>query len=191
MHIPDEHRAHVMLWKHDLKTTHDMVFIRAAFNYFRKNPALVEIVDLGKCPFAHAKGDLLTWAAAKVGNSIGALPYFAKRKEELNRRGVCVLEGFLHDSGVPDALQLEKFDSSGSWVRKLFSDMAESYKRARRLSREGKEDKEWHVVLNEEDGKDQRSLKKGEGRFITTNYGVMEAIEQDRSAWTVASTELT
>lgn len=52
------------------------------------------------------KGELVTWAAAKIGNSTGALPYFAEKKEELNWRRMCVLNGFLRDSGVPDVLEL-------------------------------------------------------------------------------------
>lgn len=95
-------------------------------------------------------------------------------------------EGILRDSRMPRKLDIDKLVDSGDWCRMLLEDIKISYKKCRAAWREGKEVEEWDTVVNLGYKKENKYTEKKEGRFISTNLGVMKAMEQNEN-WVEAS----
>ena len=184
MHIPPQHRAHVMCKPDELLAIHRAVYYHAAKERHREvGSTLRPVIDNVKLPRSPMLGFLgpkhtptgALWAAAYDRDEL-ALEYFGRQRGLLDTMGYCILEGFTNDENIPPRLAFPRCDTEGDVIGMLADYFAHSFPGEEALRDEGNRTL-WNPIINTTS--DDADRAKGVGRFITTLEGVAVHLEQN------------
>ena len=191
LHIPPQHRAHLVCKPEDLLAIHRAVYYHAAMERHREiGSTLRPVLDTVKLPRSPVRSFLgqkdtpagALWAAACDRDEL-APEYFGHQRGVLDSVGFCVLEGFTSDENIPARLGFPRCDPDGDVIGKLADYFASTFPGEDAL-RDEENRTLWSPIINTVT--DEADRGKGVGRFITTLEGIAAHLEQDENlGWVV------
>ncbi len=172
--IPLQHRANIFFDDGFLMRNHRQVWWNISFNILngRSEEELNRIARQKKIRLGE-KWDIkqkLTCLILKNGADHES--FFASRAMELKMAGYTLVEGLFKEYG--GATRVLKDVERADWIEAVMEDLEAAFEK-----RESKKVEEYTFIHNSGEETDNEQDRHGVGRYMSTRYGVMEALEQD------------